>query len=189
SAHPQFSQAVISARSKFRRFWIFCLTLAVVLTITSSPNRTFYFLLPDSYQPFVYVPLTQQWSRVGSIRSLLAQIPPNASVSATTYLVPHLSGRREVIRLADLQLRNDNGEVVKVDYAIADLWRLQRYQIAFKHDGQRLRSLVNMIDRVTNTNEYGIIGFKDGVILMQKGVASNPEAMRAWLSFRQELEV
>ncbi|NER88370.1 DUF2079 domain-containing protein [Moorena sp. SIO3A2] len=189
SAHPQFSQAVISARSKFRRFWIFCLTLAVVLTITSSPNRTFYFLLPDSYQPFVYVPLTQQWSRVGSIRSLLAQIPPNASVSATTYLVPHLSGRREVIRLADLQLRNDNGEVVKVDYAIADLWRLQRYQIAFKHDGQRLRSLVNMIDRVTKTNEYGIIGFKDGVILMQKGVASNPEAMRAWLSFRQELDV
>ncbi|NEQ86037.1 MAG: DUF2079 domain-containing protein, partial [Moorea sp. SIO2I5] len=102
---------------------------------------------------------------------------------------PHLSGRREIIRLADLQLRNDNGEVVKVDYAIADLWRLQRYQIAFKHDGQRLRSLVNMIDRVTNTNEYGIIGFKDGVILMQKGVASNPEAMAAWLRFREELEV
>ncbi|HEY9653337.1 MAG TPA: DUF2079 domain-containing protein [Coleofasciculaceae cyanobacterium] len=171
----------------FRRFWIFCLSLSLFFSIASSPNRTFYFLLPDSYSPWVYVSLTEQWSRVPAMRSLLAQIPPTASVSATTYLVPHLSGRREIIRFPSLQLRNDERQIVSVDYAIADLWQLKRYQVAFKDDRQNLKAMVPVIDQVTNNGEYGIIGFKQGVILMQKGTPSNPEAMASWLEFRKEL--
>lgn len=172
----------------FRRFWIFCISLSLFFSLASSPNRTFYFLLPDSYQPLVYVPLTEQWSRVGPIRSLLAQIPPTASVSATTYLVPHLSGRREIIRFPALQLRNDNQQVINVDYAIADLWQLQRYQVAFKGDRADLLAMVPVIDRVSSNGEYGITEFKEGVILMQKGAVSNPEAVAAWLEFKKEIE-
>lgn len=171
----------------FRRFWIFCLSLSLFFSIASSPNRTFYFLLPDSYNPWVYVSLTEQWSRVPAMRSLLAQIPPTASVSASTYLVPHLSGRREIIRFPFLQLRNDQQQVVNVDYAIADLWQLKRYQVAFKDDRQNLKAMVPVIDQVTSNDEYGIIGFKEGVILMQKGARSNPEAMASWLEFKKEL--
>lgn len=171
---------------KFRRFWIFCLSLSLVFALADTKNRTLYFLVPDSIQPLVYVSLPEQWQRTAEIRSLLAEIDDNASVSATTYLIPHLSGRREVIRLPGLQLRNDQGEVVKVDYAIADLWQMQRYQVAFKLEREELKDIIELIDQVTDSKEYGILDFKNGVILMKKGATSNPEAVANWLKFIEE---
>ena len=173
----------------FRRFWVFCLSLSLVFTITSNPNRTLYFLIPDSVQPWVYVSVPEQWRHSAQVRSLLAQIPDNASVAATTYLIPHLSGRREIVRLPQLQLRNDRGEVVQVDWAIADLWQLQQYQVAFKYDGELLQDMVELIERVTAQQEYGIIDFQNGAVLLKQGAASNPQAMAAWLAFRQRLTI
>jgi hypothetical protein len=121
------------------------------------------------------------------MRSLLTQIPPDASVAATTYIVPHLSSRRAIIRWPALQIRNDAKKVVQVDYAIADLWQLQQYQVAFKQDRQLLQDSVATIERLFHNGEYGIIAFQDGVILMQKGVTSIPEATAAWLASRQQL--
>jgi len=172
----------------FRRFWVFCLCLSLLFSFTSSnSNRTFYFLLPDSFQPWVHISLTRQWAHVGQMNSLLAKIPRNASVAATTYIVPHLSSRREIIRLPALQLRNDDQQVVSVDYAIADLWQLQQYQVAFKEDRRLLQAIASLIDRVLGNQEYGIVGFNDGVILLQKGAASDPASVTAWLAFRQEI--
>ena len=94
--------------------------------------------MPDSFQPWVYVPPTLQWQRAGEINQLLAQIPADASVTATTYLVPHVSGRRAVLRMPMTQYLNDQGETQDVDYVVADLWRLRRYQVAFSADGDRL---------------------------------------------------
>ncbi|MGB7441301.1 MAG: DUF2079 domain-containing protein [Coleofasciculaceae cyanobacterium] len=172
----------------FLRFWTICLCLSLIFTFTSNPNRTLYFLIPDSFSPLVYVPLTQQWPRIAPIRSLLREIPSDASVSASTYLVPHLSGRREIIRFPALELRNDQQQEIKVDYAIADLWQLQKYQEAFKHDRAKLQSMVAVIDQVLATEEYGIAGFKEGVILLEKGEVSQPAAMVEWLAFRKEVE-
>jgi uncharacterized membrane protein len=175
-------------RSRFRYFWIFCLTLTLIFSYTSSAsalNRAFYFMLPDSFDPWVHISLPQQWNHVQQMRPLVAQIPPDASVSATTYIIPHLSSRREIIRLPDLRLRNDQQEVINVDYIIADLWRLQQYQVAFDQERGLLKSLVSLIDQVTAKQEYGIIGFEDGVILLQEGVDSNSEAMEKWLVFQK----
>lgn len=171
----------------FRRFWVACICLSLFFTFTSNPNRTFSWILPDSVQPWVYVPLTRQWQHASEIRPLLTQIPPDAGVSATTYLVPHLSSRREVLRLPLWQLHNDAREVVKVEYIIADLWQLQQYQVSFSGDRTDLKAIVPVIDQLSNTEEYGIIGFRDGVILMQKGVVSQPTALAAWKSFRQKI--
>jgi len=176
-------------RSRFRYFWIFCLSLTLFFSYTSSAsalNRAFYFMLPDSFDPWVHISLPQQWHHVQEMRPLVAQIPPDASVSATTYIIPHLSSRREIIRLPDLRLRNDRQEVISVDYMIADLWRLQQYQVAFDQERGLLQSLVSLIDRVTTKQEYGILGFEDGVILLQKGVDSNSEAMEKWVVFRKQ---
>ena len=172
----------------FRRFWIFCICLSLLFTFTSNPSRTFYFLIPDSIQPWVYVTLPEQWQHTAEIRSLLGLIPQNASVAATTYIIPHLSGRRAIIRFPALEFRNDQRQIVKVDYAIADLWQLQRYQVAFKEERGDLQVMTRVIDEVTRNGEYGIKGFNNGVILLQKGVTSNPEAMAAWLAFRQEIQ-
>lgn len=170
----------------FRRFWLFCIGLTLVFTITSNPNRTLYFLIPDSVQPWVYVSAEEQWQRVGEIRYLLANIPSDASVAATTYIIPHLSGRREIIRLPSLELKDDREEVIKVDYAIADLWRLHRYSVAFGDN--LLRAIATLIERVTENGEYGITGFNNGVILLQRGVPSHGEAIAAWSVFRQEID-
>jgi uncharacterized membrane protein len=177
-------------RSHFRYFWIFCISLTLFFSYTSSAsalNRAFYFMLPDSFDPWVHISLPQQWRHVQQMRPLVAQIPPDASVSATTYIIPHLSSRREIIRLPDLRLRNDQQEVINVDYMIADLWRLQQYQVAFDQERGLLRLLVSLIDQVTAKQEYGIIGFEDGVILLQKGVDSNSDAMEKWLVFQKQL--
>lgn len=182
-----WSQRQQKLKPAFRRLWIGCICLSLFFTFTSNPNRTFYFVIPDSVKPLVYVSLPQQWQHVNQMRPLLAQIPPDASVSATTYIVPHLSSRREILRLPALELRNDAQEVIKVDYAIADLWQLQKYQAAFKSDRSLLKDLTPLIDQLINNGEYGIIGFEDGVILLKKAASSDTQAKAAWLQFRQEL--
>ncbi|MGK7872859.1 MAG: DUF2079 domain-containing protein [Xenococcaceae cyanobacterium] len=171
----------------FRRFWIFCLSLSLVLSLTDARNRSLSFIIPDSIHPWVYVSLPQQWQRTVQIRTLLREIPADASVAATTYIIPHLSSRRELIRLPAMELRNDDGRVIWVDYAMADLWRLKRYQVAFENDRERLKSIVKTIDHVLEEDRYGVIGFKDGVILLQKDTKSNPEALMDWLAFRHDL--
>jgi uncharacterized membrane protein len=182
-----WSQRQQKFKPSFRRLWIGCICLSLFFSFTSNPNRTFYFIIPDSVKPLVYVSLPQQWQHVNQMRPLLAQIPLDASVSATTYIVPHLSSRREILRLPALQLRNDAQEVIQVDYAIADLWQLQKYQAAFKGDRSLLKDLVPLIDQLTNNREYGIIGFQDGVILLKKAASSDTQAKAAWLQFRQQL--
>ncbi|WP_026735766.1 DUF2079 domain-containing protein [Fischerella sp. PCC 9605] len=184
-----WSQHQQKFKPSLRRFWVVCICLSLFFTFTSNPNRTFYFLIPDSVKPWIYVSLPQQWQHVAQMRPLLAQIPSNTSVSATTYLVPHLSSRREILRLPALELRNDAKEVIKVDYAIADLWQLQKYQVAFKSDRRLLKDLVTLIDQLTNNREYGIIGFQDGVILLKKAASSDTQATAAWLKFRQQLQL
>ena len=167
---------------KFRRFWVFCICLSLLFTVTSNPSRTLYFLIPDSIQPWVYVSAPEQWQRAGQIRSILNKIPPNASVSATTYLIPHVSSRREVIRLPGLELVSDRG-IVAVDYIVADLWQLVRYRPAFKEDRLRLESITYLIEDVTRRNLYGVVDFNNGVILLQKGVESDEGAIALWQEY------
>jgi len=171
----------------FQRFWLFCLGLSLCFTIGANPNRSLYFLIPDSINPLVYVSLPQQWTHASKIYPLLAKIPPDASVSATTYIIPHLSGRREIIRLPSYQLINDHREAVNVDYAIADLKQLEIYQVAFSNDRGILEDTLNILDILTNEKDYGVIGFDDGVILLQRGAVNDPNAIQAWLDYRNQL--
>lgn len=156
---------------KFQRFWVFCLCVSLILTFvysTTELSRAFYFALPDSWQPLVYVSLPRQWQHSGYIRNLLARIPPNASVSATNNIIPHLSNRRAILRLPLIKFRNDNGEVVKVDYLIADLWELERYGVVFNKEKTWLEQINQLIKEVTDNNEYKVIDNQDNVILLQK---------------------
>jgi len=172
---------------KFRRFWVVCICLTLLFTITSNPNRTLYFLIPDSVDPWVYVSLPEQWHHSGNIYQLMNKIPQEASVSTTTYIIPHLSGRREIIRFPALQLRNDQEKVESVDYVLADLWRLRRYQVAFDDDLRRLRSMTYRIEEMRNQGNYGIIDFKEGVILLEKDAENHLNAVNSWLTFKADV--
>lgn len=183
----------------FRRFWVGCMVLSLCITLISNPNRTLSFALPDSFQPRVYVPLMSQWKHARQIYPLLAQIPPDASVSATTYLIPHVSSRRQVLRLPIysrqellglrmLELEDDRRQVVRMEYVIADLWQLQQYQAAFKDDRQLFQTLVPLLSQFLQSGEYGILDFRDGVVLLKQGTTSQPEALAGWQAFLEDAE-
>ena len=175
-------------RPKFRRFWIFCICLSILFTITSNPSETLYFLVPSSFKPLVYVSAPEQWQHTQKIRAFLAQIPEDASVSGSTFIVPHISSRREVIRLPGLEVKNEQQEINQVDYIIADLWRMERYQVVFNDYRNDLKASAQVISQVLSQREYGIIGFNDGVVLLQKAADSDPEAIKDWQTYLQKIQ-
>ena len=175
-------------RPKFRRFWIFCICLSIFFTITSNPSRTLSFIIPDAINPTVYVSASKQWQHVPHIKKLIAQIPADKSVSASTYIIPHLSSRREIIRIPGLEIRNDNQKINKVDYIIADLWQMEQYAPVFGEDRNWLNTANNLINSVTANQEYGIVDFSDGVILLQRSVKSDADAFSAWKEYQQKIQ-
>ncbi len=87
-----------------RHFWVGCITLSILLAVLTNGQSAFYFIIPDFGHPALSVSLSRQWSHAKSIQALVRLIPPQASVSATAFLISHLSGRREIIELANEQL-------------------------------------------------------------------------------------
>jgi uncharacterized membrane protein len=171
-------------QAKIRRFWKTCIILSLLVSIIGNQNSVFYFLIPDSINPLVYISIPQQWNHIHKLQPLLKQIPVNASVSATTEIIPQLSNRREIVRLPELRLINDARQTIRVEYIIADIWRRHKYQVALKGKRQALEDFFTFIDELTNNQQYGIIGFADGVILLKLSTPSNPQATNDWLNFR-----
>jgi uncharacterized membrane protein len=181
SAHPhRFDRP-------FRRFWAACIVLSLFFTVTANPNRTLSWLIPDSFQPWVYISPLRQGQHSQAIRSLLAQVPADASITATDHIVAHVSNRREVLRFPRLRLRNDQGETVRVSYAIADLWYLQQYEPAFEDYRQSLQGAIENVDKFLE-RRYGLIDFQDGVVLLHRQTASSPVALANWTAYRQTLQ-
>jgi uncharacterized membrane protein len=174
-------------RFSFRRFWVSCIVISLLIAFLYSPHRVFYFAIPDSYVPWVHVPLHRQWQHVAAIRPLMAQIPPDASVSATTYLIPPLSSRRSIVRLPYLHIQNDQKVVEEVDYVFADIWQLQQYQVAFKAERIYIQQIVPIVDQLLGQNKYGMVALQDNVLLLQKGATSDPSALAAWATLRETL--
>jgi uncharacterized membrane protein len=172
-----------------RQFWVFCIGLSFCLTLLSNPNRVLSFAIPDSFQPWVYVSPARQWQHAQAIRTLLAQIPSDASVSATVHLAGHLSNRREILIFPYLRLRNDEGNALWMEYAFIDLWSFQQYQVAFEDDRDKLNQSMRVINRMLNRQNYGLIDFQDGVLLLKHKAKSEPGAFSAWQVYRQELQV
>jgi uncharacterized membrane protein len=181
SNHPKAFQP------KTKRFWALCLALSLLFTVTSNPNRTLSFLIPDSIRPWVYVPPLQQLQHATQARNVIAQIPPQASVAATTYLIPPLSSRQAIVRFPEsIQFRNETQQVENVAYVIADLWQFQQYQPAFKLERNLLQRSLNLVDQLLKTQEYGIQTFQDGVVLLQRSIKTEPDITAQWQAFTKQ---
>jgi uncharacterized membrane protein len=167
----------------FRRFWSGCLILSLLIVPFANPSRAFSFIVPDSFQPWVYVPPTRQWQRASDIQKILAMIPADASVTATTYLIPHLSGRRAILRMPMTDYLNDQGETQPVEYIAADLWLLRRYSVAFSRDRDRFLHFAEFINTWIDSGQYGVVDARNGVVLLQRHVPSEPRALQDWETF------
>jgi uncharacterized membrane protein len=182
SKHPNAFQG------KMPKFLSLCLALSLFFTVTSNPNLTLSFLIPDSIRPWVHISLGEQVRHAAQARAVMAQIPPPASIAATTYLIPPLSSRRAIVRFPDLsQFRDEAQQTQKVEYIIADLWRLQRYSPAFKSERSSLKASLDKIRQLLETQEYGIRAFQDQVVLLQQNLRTEPDTAAAWRSFIKQL--
>ncbi len=171
----------------FRRFWVVCIVLSIISVTLSNPNQAFYFLMPDSFNPWLHITLPRQWEHSQVLREMIRVIPADASVAATTHLIPPLSTRREITRFPNLQLKDEQGQIKRMEYAVADLWRLDQYQPLFKSEHQRLSMSITRMDEMLTQKTYGLLQLKDGVVLLRKGVPSEPLPLAAWTPLRQDL--
>jgi hypothetical protein len=119
---------------------------------------------------------------------LLNKIPPDASVSATRYLLPRLANRRQLLRFPQhIQLQTPTA-TVEVEYIIADLWQLREGQAASNNELRELKTVTAIIDRLLIDQLYGIADFRQGIVLLQHQTTSQPQAEIAWQVWRQELQ-
>lgn len=182
SEHPERFQP------KLHRFWMGCIGLSLLFTLTSNPNQALYFLSPYSLNPFVYQSLTEQLAHAADLKTVLKLIPQNASVSTSGYIVPHLSDRRNIIRLEVMQMKDEEGKIVDIDYGLLDLWQLQQHNLKVPLDRARVRAGVRFADEALRKGTYGVARVLDGVVLIQKGITSGPEVLSAWSKLRAEVE-
>ena len=183
-----WSQHQDKFKPRFHRFWIGCIGLSILLTYTSNPHRALYFISPYSFQPWVYQTLPAQLGHAANIKKVFSLIPQDASVSTTGYIVSHLSGRRNLIRLEVMQMKDEQGKIVEVDYALLDVWQLQQHNLKGPIDRGRVRGAVRFTDEALRIGAYGIAEVLDGVVLVQKGITSKPFVLAAWSKLRQEIE-
>lgn len=175
-------------RSRFRQIWTGFIILSLILTIAFNPHRSLYFLIPDSVDPWVHVPITRQWQHAGQVRSLIQQVPPAASVSATTHIIPHMATRRAILRVPFIEYRDDDRQVKPVDYILMDLWQLREYQPAFREERGYLSDLLPRIDYWMQEKNYGIQAIQDGVVLMQREAPSKPELLPLWKALQADYQ-
>jgi hypothetical protein len=95
--------------------------MSILLTYTSNPHRALYFISPYSFQPLVYQSLPPQLGHAANVKKILNLISQDASFSTSGYIVSHLWGRRKIIGLEVMQMKDAEGKVVDVDYALLDL--------------------------------------------------------------------
>jgi uncharacterized membrane protein len=170
-----------------RRIWAGCLCLSLLFTFTLNPSRTWSFIIPDSVDPWVHLSLPKQWGHANEVRSLLAQIPPEDSVSTTDNLLPHASGRRAILRFPYLEFRNDVGAAQFVDVILVDFWQLQQYQAAFSGSRERLQTWIPLIQSLLDEQRYGLVAAQPGVFLLRQGTPSDPAALDAWQAFQTQV--
>jgi uncharacterized membrane protein len=167
-------------QSRFRQFWKGFIILSLIITVLVNPHRSLYFLVPDSFDPRVHMSLTRQWEHAANLRSLIQQVPGDASVTATTYVVPHMATRRAILRSPFIEYRDDDQQVKSVEYILVDLWQLREYQPAFREERQYLADLLPRVDYWMQEKNYGLQAIQDGVVLLQRGVPSQPDLLPAW---------
>ncbi len=173
----QRHQAQFASR-RLRRVWIGCMALSLIFTLTSNPNRSLSWLVPDSVNPWVHVPLHESWQRAQQARQLLGRIPSEATVAASTQLVPPLARREVLVRFPwSLTYLDRSGQSQPVDWVVVDLERLRRYAPAFEEDEDVLDDSRTRLQEMGSA--YGIRGLQDGVVLLQRGAGDVPGSREA----------
>ena len=180
---PGFSLAAVlwwsrqqerSPNPRMRLLWSSCLTLALLLTLSSNPNRSLSFLIPDSLEPMVYSSPVAQWHHGVAAREALAIIPAEASVAATTPLVPLLAKREVLVRYPfNSEYVARDGQPKPVEWIAVDINWVQRYGQAFSRDWRQLRNIRKLLGK--QLGEYQVQALNNGIVVLELNGQKHPQ--------------
>jgi len=158
-----------------RQLWSAAIILSLLFTVTSNPNRSLSWLIPDSVQPWLYRNPVEQWRHGAAARHALNKIPKEASLAASTPLIPHAAGRQALVRFPDhWQYQTRSGEAQDVDWIAVDLKLQERFGVAFSGDRRSHERSLQWLG--AHKKDYAAIEVNDGVVLLQRYGAPNPKA-------------
>jgi uncharacterized membrane protein len=174
----QRHQPLFRSARRLRRVWAGCILLSLLFALTSNPNRSLSFLIPDSIDPWIHRNAVEQWSHGVAARSVLRQIPDGAPVAANTPLVPHLADRQVLVRFPrSIEYLDRRGRRQRVEWIAADLAWMRRYAPAFRRERGELEDSRELFEELRG--DYGVRTFDDGVVLLQRGAADEPAGRQA----------
>ncbi len=167
--HPQ-----LQGSRRLRQVWQGCIGLSLLFALMANPNRSLSFVIPDSVQPWVYANPVAQWRHGQRAHEALAVIPSQASVSASTNLVPQLAQRPVLVRFPNsTAYLNRERQAQPVDWVAVDLHWLERYGKAFDEDREALAQSVQWLSQPQLN--YAPVAVVDGVVVMQRHGSPRPE--------------
>lgn len=112
----------------------------------------------DGFQGIGPVPQTFQWPQANAHTALAQQfidmIPPSASVSAQSHLVPHISQRQHIYLFPDNR--------ANADYIFLDVTGNTFPLLADQY--------ISAVKQVLLSGQYGIVAARDGYLLLKRGL-------------------
>lgn len=167
------SHGQLFQRRRLRSFWVGAMALSLLFTVTANPNRSLSFLIPDSVDPWIHSSPAAQWKHGQAARRVLRSIPDNASVAATTPLVPLLAQREVLVRFPrSMDYQDREGLRREVSWIAMDISYLQTYRLVSDGDRDELHIIGELLPGLLE--HYGIAGIDDGVVLLERGSANLP---------------
>jgi hypothetical protein len=140
-----------------------------VFTIVSNPHRTFSAVVPDSFSPWVHVSPTAMVKRRTVGLKALSLIPPTASVSADTPLLPKLAQREVAIRFPNgVKYLDRDSKVLEVDWIAAFPGYYSPLIPLFKRETEQQAGIVNALERLTSQGDYEQVFCEDGAVILRR---------------------
>ena len=152
-----------------RPCWTTALSLGLLLTLVSNPHRTFSAVVPDSFSPWVHVSPSEMLKRRALGRKALSLIPPTASVSADTPLLPWLAQREVAIRFPNsVRYLDREGKIQEVDWVAAFPGYYSPLVPLFKRETEQQRGILNELQALISEGRYERVFCEGGAVVLSR---------------------
>ncbi len=152
-----------------RPCWTAALSVGLLLTLVSNPHRTFSAVVPDSFSPWVHVSPSEMLERRAVGRKALSLIPPTASVSADTPLLPWLAQREVAIRFPNgVRYLDRKGKIQEVDWVVAFPGYYSPLVPLFKRETEQQQGILNELQTLISEGRYERVLCEDGAVVLSR---------------------
>ena len=152
-----------------RPCWTTALSIGLLLTFVGNPHRTFSAVVPDSFSPWVHVSPSEMLKRRALGRKALSLIPPTASVSADTPLLPWLAQREVAIRFPNgVRYLDREGKIREVDWVAAFPGYYSPLVPLFKRETEQQRGILNELQALISEGRYERVFCEGGAVVLSR---------------------